>query len=39
VTLEAGRPQATLELLDEVGLSVPASMVDRFTRLVDDLLE
>lgn len=39
VTLLLPRPEATLRLLEELTPSLPASMVDRFTRLVDRLLE
>lgn len=39
VTLVLRKPEETLALLEAVAPSIPASMVDRFTRLVDDLLE
>jgi len=39
VELAACRPAATAELLDEIAPSVPDRLLDRFTRLVDDLLE
>jgi predicted transcriptional regulator len=39
VTLSLVRPERTVSLLESVVPSVPASMVDRFTRLVDDVLE
>ncbi|NHN43559.1 ArsR family transcriptional regulator [Halorubellus sp. JP-L1] len=38
VTLALARPQRTRDLLETVEPSVPARLVDRFTRLVDDLL-
>ena len=38
VTLELARPDATAALLREISPSMPDRMVDRFTRLVDDLL-
>jgi predicted transcriptional regulator len=39
VTLALARPGETVALLESVAPSVPASLVDRFTRLVDDVLE
>lgn len=39
VTLELARPEATRELLAAVSPSLPERFVDRFTRLVDSLLE
>jgi predicted transcriptional regulator len=38
VTLVLARPEATARLLDAVEPSVPERLVDRFTRLVDNLL-
>jgi len=37
--LAVTRPTATAKLLDEIAPSLPERLVDRFTRLVDDLLE
>ena len=39
VTLELARPDATARLLAEVTPSLPERMVDRFTKLVDGLVE
>ncbi|PSP94220.1 ArsR family transcriptional regulator [Halobacteriales archaeon QS_4_62_28] len=39
VTLAVCRPTATAQLLDEIDPSIPERLLDRFTRLVDDLLE
>ncbi|MFC4356744.1 winged helix-turn-helix transcriptional regulator [Halobium salinum] len=39
VTLVLARPEATLDLLAAVSPSLPERFVDRFTRLVDGLLE
>ncbi|AEH36906.1 winged helix-turn-helix transcriptional regulator [Halopiger xanaduensis] len=39
VTLELAAPDRTGELLSEVEPTVPDRLVDRFTRLIDDLLE
>jgi predicted transcriptional regulator len=39
VTLTLARPEATATLLDTVSPSLPERFVDRFTRLVDSLLE
>ena len=38
VTLVLARPTETARLLDAVSPSLPERMIDRFTRLVDDLL-
>jgi predicted transcriptional regulator len=37
--LAVTRPTATAALLDEIAPSLPERLLDRFTRLVDDLLE
>ncbi|MFB6122126.1 MAG: winged helix-turn-helix transcriptional regulator [Haloferacaceae archaeon] len=39
VTLTLARPEATARLLDAVSPSLPERFVDRFTRLVDSLLD
>jgi predicted transcriptional regulator len=39
VVLELERPEATRQLLADVSPSLPGRFVDRFTRLVDSLLE
>jgi predicted transcriptional regulator len=39
VHLSPARPDETLDLLETIRPSFPARLVDRFTRLVDDLLE
>ncbi|WP_137286170.1 winged helix-turn-helix transcriptional regulator [Halorussus salinisoli] len=39
VHLEPARPEATADLLGEVTPSLPERMVDRFTKLVDGLVE
>lgn len=39
VRLEPARPEATADLLGEITPSLPERMVDRFTRLVDELVE
>ena len=39
VRLELARPEATADLLSEITPSLPERMVDRFTRLVDELVE
>ena len=39
VRLELVRPEATADLLGEITPSLPERMVDRFTRLVDELVE
>jgi len=39
VRLAVTRPTETARLLDEIAPSLPERLVDRFTRLVDDLLE
>ncbi|RKD98126.1 winged helix-turn-helix transcriptional regulator [Halopiger aswanensis] len=39
VTLELAAPERTGELLSDVEPTVPDRLIDRFTRLVDDLLE
>ncbi|WP_380674898.1 winged helix-turn-helix transcriptional regulator [Salinigranum sp. GCM10025319] len=38
VTLAVSRPSKTVQLIDEITPSLPDRMVDRFTRLVDNLL-
>jgi len=37
--LAVARPAATARLLDDIAPSLPERLLDRFTRLVDDLLE
>jgi len=39
VTLALTRPEDTVRVLDAVQPSVPERFVDRFERLVDDLLD
>ncbi|WP_115865026.1 winged helix-turn-helix transcriptional regulator [Halorussus litoreus] len=39
VALELARPEATADLLAEITPSLPERMVDRFTKLVDGLVE
>lgn len=39
VHLELARPEATADLLGDITPSLPERMVDRFTRLVDELVE
>lgn len=39
VHVAAARPEETLRLLEAIDPSIPARLVDRFARLVDDLLE